>query len=529
MSAVTEEQTESSPGGPRLPEILGPWDTTVWLWRRLRRMSTALWLLFLLAAASVVATFVPQEPVIPTTVESWRTGVDGPGEGVAAAFDRLQLFDVYGSTWFAVIVVLLFVSLTACLIPRTQGFIRQARRPPPVGRQLDRLTHRTVIPTSREDHEALDAVDTVMRKRRFRRRRVEAGDTASGVAQLATERGHWREGGSLVFHMSFYVLLIGVLVAEAFGFNGQVNVPEGGSFTDTRISYERAEPGRMFGLDDHRGFTLRLDDFDVGWYPDLTPERFVSTVTLIEDGEEIRTQEVQVNEPLRHEGMQVYQMRFGMAPHVRVTAGDEVLFDERVRLGQGDGDTWTGVAKVSMADPQIALELLLLPDYDVIDGDVVNRGPEANNPRLFANLWVGQLGLERPVPAADFDRDAGSRLAATDLGEGDSTQLIGDQLSVEFSELSMWSGFQVSRQPGRAILLLASVLILTGLIPSLYAYRRRVWAEARHGEVLLAGVALHRKDAFADEFDELSQEVRAALGAVGEPARERAAQEEPTR
>jgi cytochrome c biogenesis protein len=525
-TAVDRNRPTASPGGgPRLPEILGPWETVLWLWRRLRKMSTALWLLFALAAASVVATFIPQEPVIPTTVADWRSGTEGPGAEVASAFDALGLFDVYGSWWFAGLVVVLFVSLTGCLIPRWTAFVRQVRRPPVAGYRLDRLTNRKVFPTGLDEQAALDAVESVMTRRRFRRLRRDGEATRSGAAQLATERGHWREGGSLVFHSSFYVLLVGVVVAHGFGFVGQVNVTEGGGFTDTRISYERAEPGRWFDLDDHEGFQVRLDEFDVAWHPDLTPQRFVSTVTILEDGEEVRTGEVQVNHPLSHGGMTLYQMRFGMAPHVTVRSGDEVLFDERVRLGQGDANTWTGAAKVSMSDPQIALELLLLPDYDEVDGQVVNRGPEPNNPRLFANLWVGDLGLQRPVPATEFDRERGSRLAATDLGEGDVAELLGDQLVVEFSQLDLWSGFQVAHQRGRGILLLAGVLILAGLIPSLYAYRRRVWAEARDGEVLLAGVALQRKDVFAEEFAQISGEVADALG--GASGQERRDEEAP--
>ena len=61
----------------RLPDIPGPAETAVLLWRRLRKMSTALVLLFLLASASVVATFIPQRPLIPTTVQQWLAGVAG--------------------------------------------------------------------------------------------------------------------------------------------------------------------------------------------------------------------------------------------------------------------------------------------------------------------------------------------------------------------------------------------------------------------------------------------------------------------
>ncbi len=520
QTAPSREPTRAPARGPALPDVPGPGETARRAWRWLRRMSTAIWLLFALAAASVVATFVPQEPVIPTTVADWRAGVEGPGPEVSAVFDALGLYDVYGSTWFAVIVVLLFVSLTGCLIPRWRAFLRDARRPPPRGRGLARLRSSTTLRTDLDPEAALDAVEAGLAKRRYRRRRLAGPETASGLPQVAAERGRWREGGSLLFHASFYLLLVGIVVAQGFGFVGQVNVAEGQAFTDTRVSYDVADPGRFFELADHAGFALRLDEFELAFFEDGTPERFISEVTVLEDGEEVRTGErVAVNERLEHAGMHVYQMRFGMAPRLEVRAGDDALFANQVMLGQGEANTWTGVAKVSSADPQIALEILLVPDFALDDdGEPISAGPAPREPRLFANLWVGDLGLERPLPATQFDRDGGQRVDTVELGEGESAALLGGALEVAFPELTMWSGFQVAHQPGRGILLAAGVLVLVGLVPSLYAYRRRIWAEARPvpggSEVTVAGVALQRVEAFDDAYAELVSEVTDALDAV---------------
>jgi cytochrome c biogenesis protein len=58
-------------------------------------------------------------------------------------------------------------------------------------------------------------------------------------------------------------------------------------------------------------------------------------------------------------------------------------------------------------------------------------------------------------------------------------------------------------------------VLLAGLIPSLYSYRRRIWAEAAPtadgSRVTLAGVALQRKQAFVSEFATVRDATRAAL------------------
>jgi cytochrome c biogenesis protein len=523
---VTETLSERHPAPaptppPRLPEILGPWETAVLFWRWLRRMSTALLLLFALAVGSMIGTFIPQEPVIATTVADWRSGAAGPGEAVARVFDALSFFDVFGSLWFLGITVLLFTSLTACLVPRIRAFLRTARRPPPRGRNLDRLSNSVLLRTGRAPEEALAAAERALRRRRFRVRRC--ADEAA-VPQMAAERGHWREGGSLVFHLAFYLLLIGVVVGQGFGFTGQVNVVEGDPpILDTRLTYGLNAPGRWFGLEDHRGFAVRLDEFTVDYHRNDTPAEFRSDISILEGDEVVETGSVRVNHPFRYDGMNIYQIRFGMAPRIIVRAGDQELFNERVAMSQQAGGMWTGVAKVSTREgSQIALDLVLVPDADVVEQDgeprIVNRSPRPENPTVFASLYVGELGLERPVPASEFDRSGGAA-AELVLPQGLSQPVADGQLTVEFADLGEWSGFQVAHQPGRGILVSAALLVLAGLIPSLYSYRRRVWAEAlpaddgAHTELRLAGVALQRHPRFAEAFAELATEVSQALDA----------------
>ena len=509
----TRPPADAPPPRRGLPDIPGPIDTARMAWRVLRRMSTALLLLFALAAASVVATVVPQEPVTAQSVTDWRAGDAGPGSGVAAVLDWLGLFDVFGSLWFMVLVVLLFTSLTGCLVPRYRAFAKVARRAPAAGRNLGRLTHSVRLTTPLAPDEAVAVGERVLRRRRFRTRQI------PDATQVAAEKGHWREGGSLVFHTAFYVLLAGAIIGKVFGFTGQISLAEGASFADTRIAYDAVEAGRSWGLDDHRGFVVRLEDFDVTYFENFTPRDFVSTVTVLEDGAEVRTAPIRVNHPLRYDGMVLYQIAFGMAPRVIVRAGDRVLIDERVLLApNAQQNLWTGTAKVKFDDPerQIALDLVLAPDAELnADGQpMIGTDPRPVNPVLIGNVYFGALGLQRPIPASQFERGQGPVDTAM-LRPGDSRELIQGNLTVEFADLGYWSGLQVSHAPGRWLLLLGGILILVGLLPSLYSYRRRIWIDVRASgdgsEVTVAGVALQRKTAFDDEFDTITTSVRQAL------------------
>ena len=67
-----------------------------------------------------------------------------------------------------------------------------------------------------------------------------------------------------------------------------------------------------------------------------------------------------------------------------------------------------------------------------------------------------------------------------------------------FPELRQYSVFLISRDVGIPVVLAAAILVLVGLIPSLYVSRRKVWirAEAAPGGALvkIGGFALQRKD-----------------------------------
>ena len=107
--------------------------STALVWRTLRSMRTALILLLMLALASVAGSLVPQWPNSPERVVRYQ--LDHPLVG--AFYGRAGLFDVFGSWWFVLITTLLFVSLVACLFPRTRALVRTLRQRPVQAREID--------------------------------------------------------------------------------------------------------------------------------------------------------------------------------------------------------------------------------------------------------------------------------------------------------------------------------------------------------------------------------------------------------
>jgi len=154
--------SEQPEGGA--PPGWGPASWTRWAWRQLTAMRTALFLLFLLAVAAIPGSLLPQRPVDPGKVAGYLQA----HPRLAPVLDRLALFDVYSSPWFASVYLLLMISLVGCVIPRTVRHAAALRRqPPPAPPNLGRLPLHERWTASTPPVEALAAAAQALRRRRY--------------------------------------------------------------------------------------------------------------------------------------------------------------------------------------------------------------------------------------------------------------------------------------------------------------------------------------------------------------------------
>ncbi|MFV0138095.1 cytochrome c biogenesis protein ResB [Streptomyces sp. HMX87] len=92
MSSAPRDDAEALVGAR-----LGPLGWLRWMWRTLTSMRTALILLLLLSLAAVPGSLVPQDSAQPAEAAAFRA--ENPT--LAPVFEKLGLFDVYASPWFA--------------------------------------------------------------------------------------------------------------------------------------------------------------------------------------------------------------------------------------------------------------------------------------------------------------------------------------------------------------------------------------------------------------------------------------------
>ena len=485
-----------------------------WLWRQLTSMRTALILLLLLGVASIPGSIIPQRNQDPTRVQQYFAN----DTTLAKVFDNLSLFDLYSSTWFSAIYLLLFISLIGCVLPITwEHFKNISALPPLTPKNLIRLEEFKKFESSKSSDEILAIARSHFSKRRYRIRDCEAS--------VAVEKGFIRESGNLLFHLSLIGILIGVSVGSLGGMRGSAIVNEGESFTNVATSYDTLSAGRFFRLSDFPPITLKVVKFTAVYDPISNAARDYSLIVdITESGKSnSRRVEVKVNKPLTFGSTRIYLQANGFSPKVTVRDESEnIVLSGAIPFLPQDGNlTSIGAIKVPDLTPtQLGIVASFLPtaERDKIRGGFSSY-PEALNPRLLMAAWLGDLGLDTGVPQSVYriKTEEMERVGLKSLAPGQVWKIPGSSGisesvgSITFDGVTKWVNLQVVRDPGKPFALLGAIFALLGLLISLFARRRRIWIRTVIGEnmsssgVVVEIAGLSRSPGLAQEIDALVQ------------------------
>jgi cytochrome c biogenesis protein len=528
---VSELSTQPAPVGPAPVSARGPRVVMRRWWRQLTSMRTALLLLFLLAIASVPGSLLPQRPLNPPKVAEFLDAHTTLGP----VMDRLGLFDVFGSPWFAAIYLLLAVSLVGCLTPRIRLHARAMLAAAPAApRRFERLPHFSDSGVVALDAAAAGAA--VRRALRRRRWRTTVRTTEDGTVEVSAEKGYLRETGNLVFHVSLLAVLFGVAAGGMWGWQGNVLLVEGNTFCNTTQGYDQYDLGQEVSDSDLPPFCVQLTDFQARFLDTGQPASFGAEVKY-GDGETAaldRSARIEVNHPLRLGEGRVYLLDHGYAPILRYTDRYGQVFSSPNPFLPSDLATLTsdGVAVFADAnqkpgareradDVEVAFEGVYTPTAPESGPRVRSLFPAERNPGLTLAAYRGDTGLGSGVPRSVYSLDQ-TRVRSGDLknigakflrpGE---TWTLDDGTTVEFLGTREWAGLRVDHDPGQDTVLVAAVLMVVGLIGSLTVRRRRLWVRLVPGDagtvVTVGGLARTDADTYAAEFDRTSAEISSVV------------------
>ncbi|HEV8490245.1 MAG TPA: cytochrome c biogenesis protein ResB [Candidatus Limnocylindrales bacterium] len=392
------------------------------------------------------------------------------GAGLVDLLERLQVFQVFKSTWFSAGLLVLIFSIVICTLDRTPRLWRQSKDVRVV--QPDPFFDPRLPDRARMSGPDAGRIGDVLRRNRFSVREAEV----DGIRYLYGDRNRWTKLATLFTHTGLILFLVAAGVTWKLGDEQPLVIAEGDALTVQPIG----TPGLLL---------VRNLGFEAPGIENGEATDFTSDLVVYRDGQEIARKTIRVNDPLSVAGYTLHQNGFGPAPDLVLRDRDgAVLWAGPVPLTDSANGFPYGTMPVPGRD--LGLEMLLLRDADGI-----------------GTLIVIPYRIRPGSPTDDPIIDRAGDMA---IQAGERHTLANIDFSVELRRFSDFTLLIAKHDPGQGIVWLAFGSLITGLAITFYLPRRRVWTRLTPaGELSIVG----RSDRYVDfdrEFGRLLDDLVAA-------------------
>ncbi|NOY68517.1 MAG: cytochrome c biogenesis protein ResB [Deltaproteobacteria bacterium] len=405
------------------------------LWNFFASVKLSVAILLSIAVTSIIGTVVPQNGAPEAYVEKY-------GKFLYNFFNTLDILDLYHSWWFQGLLFLLIINIVVCSINRLSSTWKIIFPKKPIFNmnQFKKSANREEWTQSHTVEEAKNLYVPYISKR-FSFSRVD--ETDAGF-KIFAEKGRWTRLGVYVVHFSILCLLTGSLIGSFFGFDGYVNIPVGKSADHVTLKNK--------GVNHPLGFAIRCDDFKLRFYDTGMPKEFRSTLTIIKNNKIIKQKDIIVNDPLRYDGVNMFQASYGKMPADRFTV---ILADVRSGIKYKKG----GAIRRPIELPDKS-GYLIFEQY---------RQNFRFNGRNIGEVLIGGLipktGEQKhiiiPLDSPGFDRMRNGRFV----------------ISVSNFGFKYYTGLQVTRDPGVPLVYAGFLLMIIGCYITFFMFHQKVCVE----------------------------------------------------
>jgi cytochrome c biogenesis protein len=425
------------------------------IWKFFTSQRLTVVVLLTLAMTSVIGTLLPQneEPA------AYRQAF---GETGYRLLSFLDLFDMYHSLWFQLLLLLLTINIVACSIHRLSSLwkIIFTREPKFILDSFRSMGNRLEFDVPQRSEIMVPAVEAYLSKH-FGYRVQQ--NSESGFVFFA-EKWKWSRLGVYIVHLSIVLLLIGAIIGSILGFEGYVNIAEG----ESTATIQLMKGGKSLELP----FSIRCNDFEVSFYESGMPKEFRSNLTILEGNEPVLTRDILVNHPLRFRGINFFQSGYGeMPPSEQIHSSPE-----SVTLGftsKGTSKSYSLKANIGQT-LQIPEDLGILQLREWVPG--FNYRGNDLGPTLVATLIQKdgtQADIILPVNYPTFDR----MMQRMNPGRSDAVLISIVDIQSGISAKRFYTGLQVTKDPGVGVVYTGFILLLAGCAVAFFLSHQQVCIE----------------------------------------------------
>ena len=419
-------------------------------------------LLTTLGLIFLAGQWIPQKMLLKQELyEQWRQGKPG----LVAVLESLQFTEIYASPLTLLVWGLFFINLSTVMFKRI-GFISK----------------RIALPAG---DEPLPATAGFPYQARVKLLKADPAELYRGLEQKGFRvvpavdgfiaiKNRYAPVATMLFHLSFYLILTGTVISIYTKFSGSANIAEGESFAGELTEYVSPPLLPKIGSRPDLKFTV------LKVTPEVEGITSTSLAVTIRDAAG-RNREIRINKPFKQGAVSAVVKNLGVAPLFILSRGGVELDGAFVKLDvlKGKTDRFTIGTYTVLAR--------YYPDYEMVNGEAGSKSEEFRNPALHLKVLIGEQHV------AEGTLQPGGALA------------IGDE-QLELRDIPFWVGFFVIGEHGLPVLYTGFMLGLVGLCWRFGAYRRELVGRWQgDGSVLVAGRADFYRSLTVEEFEAMFQ------------------------
>jgi cytochrome c biogenesis protein len=294
------------------------------LWDFFASLKLTIFLFSFIALASVAGTFLPDRIGIMKYLQ------DKP-VFLVKVFDKMELFDIYYSWWFVLLIIVLGINLLCCSFERLPGVLKIVLKKP-----LPPSIHRIENFEFKKDftiNKNIDQVKELSKKfLKLKRMKTYMLDSKTNFS-CAGDKGRYTRLGVYIAHLGFLFLIAGGVAGTMAGFSGVIDIPENETSSIVTLFKNRGK------ID--LGFDVTCAKFEIVKYENShTPKSYQSEIIFNKEKENQSNGLVKVNSPLKFSGIKFIQSGYGRVVEgkVKISVFD-IMTDEKkgeYRIEQGE-------------------------------------------------------------------------------------------------------------------------------------------------------------------------------------------------
>jgi cytochrome c biogenesis protein len=429
--------------------------------------------------------------------------------------------DMYGSWWFVAFLILFSINLIVCSLdrlPKTWKFIQRPLKPMSET-ALGSLPIRRAVTLKTSLNVARDEIANILNAAKYKLAEATEGDSV----QFYSQKFKYARLGAYIVHISIILIFIGAIIGIRYGFKGYLNLPEGRTSNHIYMS-----PSERIPLD----FTLKCNWYSTEYYADsTTPREFQSEIVVIENGKEVLSKQIEVNDPLVYKGITFYQSSYG------IMSG--VLDEFRVQDTPSGGRTNTiqpafskypnslgrFLVTVRPVNGQPSTLSLRRGDSFKIPGTEISGIVIGFSPTLDRDRRTGALGtssyfkdqLVHPAVAIEVEAPGREKFVGWFL-QGETTVVIPEaEHEIEFVDFRgiEYTGLSVAKDPGVWLVYLACIIMSIGLYTTFFISHKKIWVNIARDKnsvrIAFGGSVNKNKLHFEKEMDRLLSDASKAI------------------